>query len=88
MWPASYVSRTGLTPVVTPPPFRPAPTLQADPIQVRIKSVYGNETIYPACETAKAFARLLGQTTLTFVDVQGIKAIGFAVSVIQDKVTL
>jgi len=50
-------------------------------ITVRIKNVYGNETIYPVCDKAKAFANIAGTTTLTRHVIAQIKAMGFAISV-------
>jgi hypothetical protein len=52
-------------------------------ITVRIKNVYGNETIYPVCEKAKAFANIAGTTTLTRHVIAQIKAMGFAITVAQ-----
>ncbi len=57
-------------------------------IQVTIRNVYGNQTIYPSCEKAKVFAKMLGQTTLTGDDIQYIKAIGFEIEVVAEKVVL
>jgi hypothetical protein len=57
-------------------------------IQVTIKNVYGNETIYPACDKAKLFASMLGQKTLTRADISRIKQLGFEIEVITDKVKL
>lgn len=57
-------------------------------IQVSIKNVYGNETIYPMCEKSKAFARMLGQKTLTFSDIQHIKEIGFEVQIVQPEIKI
>lgn len=54
-------------------------------IQVEIKSVYGNEKIYPVCIKAKAFARLVRQTTLTNRDIEAIKELGFTVEVVTAK---
>ena len=42
-------------------------------IIVEIKSVYGNEVIYPVCEHAKLFAELAGTKTLTKQAVNVIK---------------
>jgi hypothetical protein len=53
-------------------------------IKVTIKSVYGNETIYPACEKAKAFAALCGTLTLTRYAITKIKTLGYAVEVVQE----
>lgn len=52
-------------------------------IQVILKTVYGNETIYPVCEKAHAFARLAGQKTLTMREVNIIKGLGYEVQVVQ-----
>lgn len=57
-------------------------------IQVTIRNVYGNETIYPACETAKSFAKLVGQKTLTHRDLTIIKGMGYAIEVQTAKVVL
>ena len=57
-------------------------------IQVRVKNVYGNETIYPVCDKAKTFAAMVKQSTLTRTDIKHIKALGFAVEVVTDKVSL
>ena len=50
-------------------------------ITVRIKNNYGVDSIYPVCEKAKLFAKMLGQKTLTRRDVASIKELGFAVDV-------
>lgn len=57
-------------------------------IKVQIKNVYGNETIYPICDKAKTFAAMLGQRTLTHADIKHIKALGFAVEVVQPAFAL
>ena len=50
-------------------------------INVEIKSIYGKQRIYPACEKAETFCKLIGQNTLTDLDVQRIKELGFEVRV-------
>lgn len=50
-------------------------------ITVEIKSVYGNTTIYPVCEKAKIFAKLVGQKTLTQANINNIKDLGYAIVV-------
>lgn len=50
-------------------------------IIVEVKTVYGNQVIYPVDAMAKGFAKLLGQKTLTPRDVDTIKEMGFAVEV-------
>ncbi len=50
-------------------------------IKVTVKNVYGNETIYPACDKSKAFASIAGTKTLTKQVIADIKVIGFSVEV-------
>lgn len=57
-------------------------------IQVMIKNVYGNETVYPACEKAKIFASMVGQKTLTHADLSSIKALGYTIQVVHAAVIL
>jgi hypothetical protein len=40
---------------------------------------YGETRIYPKCELAKGFAQLLGQSTLTPANIQGIIRLGFTI---------
>jgi len=54
-------------------------------IVVRVKQVYGNDTIYPVCDRAKLFADLLGQKSLTFADMRIIQAMGFNVTIEQPQ---
>jgi hypothetical protein len=46
---------------------------------VQVRSVYGNEMIYPVCENAKRFASLTGKKTLSQNDLRDIEALGFKV---------
>lgn len=57
-------------------------------IQVRIVSQFGNERIFPVCETAKNFAAIAKCVTLTRDVIDHIKAIGFEVKVVHDTETL
>jgi hypothetical protein len=50
-------------------------------ITVEIKSVYGNEMIYPACDKARQFAALIGTKTLTRDAIAKIKALGYEIQV-------
>ncbi len=52
-------------------------------IVVRVKNVYGNDTIYPVCARSKLFADLLGQKSLTFGDMRIIEELGFKVTIQQ-----
>lgn len=53
-------------------------------IEVRIQNVYGRDVIYPVCESAKKFATLAGQKTLTPREIQLIKDLGYRVEVVTD----
>jgi histone H3/H4 len=57
-------------------------------ISVEIKQVYGKEVIYPICDRAKAFARLVKQKTLTREDIACIREIGFIIAVVQPELKL
>lgn len=50
-------------------------------IEFKVKSVYGNELIYPVSREAILFAELTGKKTLNETDLNKIKAIGFEVVV-------
>lgn len=51
-------------------------------IQVNIKNVYGQDLIYPACETAKNLTKLTGKKTLTPDAISIIKTMGFEIEVV------
>ena len=56
-------------------------------ILVQIKSVYGQDKIYPVCGKAKTFAEMVGQQMLTHYNIAHIKKLGFAVNVMpQEKI--
>lgn len=46
---------------------------------VRIKNAYGNELIYPACETAQTFANLIGAKTFNKTQLRLIQSLGYTV---------
>lgn len=50
-------------------------------ITVKIRDVYGNEAVYPACPKAEAFARLANTKTLTERALSEIRALGYEVEV-------
>jgi len=57
-------------------------------IEVTIKNVYGQETIYPVCDIAKKFVDLLQRKTLTLRDIKHIKGLGYAVDVVYSITTM
>ena len=48
-------------------------------ILVEVRNVYGNETIYPACDKAQAFCAIAGTRTLPRHLIKHIQALGFEV---------
>lgn len=48
-------------------------------IEVQVKSVYGQDRIYPINDQAKRMTDLLGRKTLTSADINKIKDMGFKV---------
>jgi hypothetical protein len=63
--------------------MRPKKGEETMKITIRIRQVYGNETIYPACDAAQTFAAMVGQKTLTQRDLIFIRKLGYAVEVEQ-----
>lgn len=57
-------------------------------ITIEIKEVYGAGLVYPVCEKAKLFARLINKKTLPHEAIQIIKALGYTVNVKQKAATL
>lgn len=55
-------------------------------IKIKYRRAYGNEFLEPLCETGKYFARLTGTKTLTRQAISIIKALGYTVEVVQDKI--
>lgn len=54
-------------------------------IKITVRSIYGAVTVYPACDTARAFARIAGTKTLTIPTLQHIKALGYRVIEIHEN---
>jgi len=48
-------------------------------LEVQVKSVYGQERIYPINDQAKKIAKLLNRKTLTSEDLGVLKSIGFEI---------
>jgi len=46
---------------------------------IKIKSVYGEDKIYPACDTAEKFAALVGKKTFSTIDLKHIRNLGYTV---------
>jgi hypothetical protein len=54
-------------------------------IQVEIKSQFGNRRIFPVCEKAHLFCAIAGEKTLTDASIKSIKALGYAIEVVQSE---
>ena len=54
-------------------------------ITVTIKSVYGEEKIYPTCAKAQAFADIAGTKTLTPQTLKLVKSLGYRINVTQAR---
>lgn len=52
-------------------------------ITVRITNVYGNRTVYPACDVARKLADLIGTKTFTPRALEQIKGLGYSIAVEQ-----
>ncbi len=52
-------------------------------ITVRVTNNYGNQTVYPACDTALLLAKLAGFKTLPAHTLETIKALGYQINVQQ-----
>ena len=50
-------------------------------ITVQVRSVYGNELVYPADDQAALFAALVNAKTFNAKQIHTIKALGYAVHV-------
>ena len=48
-------------------------------LKITTKNVFGNPTMYPANETAKLFAELLGKKNFSLIDVHRIKKLGYEI---------
>lgn len=50
-------------------------------ITVQIKTVYGADKVYPACDKTRIFAELASTTTLTESTLRNIRALGYQINV-------
>jgi hypothetical protein len=57
-------------------------------IVVEIKNVYGNQSVYPVCDTAKLLAHLAGTKTFTKHALDTIKKLGYSITVAQPKIEI
>lgn len=57
-------------------------------IQVRIRTIYGVEKIYPVCRLSQTFAAIAGTVTLSKENINRIKELGYEIEVVQDTIKL
>ena len=57
-------------------------------ITVKIKQVYGVDTIYPVCPQAHLLAQLANTKTITRDSIKTIKALGYEVVIEQPSFTI
>ena len=46
-------------------------------LQIQFRSVYGNDLVYPVCDQAKLFAKLLNVKTFNHHQIETIKQLGY-----------
>ncbi len=54
-------------------------------IKVTLKTVWGKQLIYPACEKSTILTKLLDRQTLTLHDIDKLKQLGFTIEVINNE---
>lgn len=57
-------------------------------IVVRLSNVYGRETVYPVCHTAKLLAQLAGTKTFTTEALRLIEELGYDVTIEQQTLAI
>jgi hypothetical protein len=57
-------------------------------IKVQIRSVYGRDTVYPACPDAARFAAIAGTKTLCDGNLRMIRELGYEIVVVHPTVTI
>lgn len=50
-------------------------------LTVKVKSVYGNDLIYPVNDTAQKFSNLIGKKTFSKVDLAIISNLGYKITI-------
>lgn len=53
-------------------------------LRIKIKNIYGKETIYPVCDQAIGLAAFKGQKTFTENDIKSLKKLGYSFRIASD----
>lgn len=56
-------------------------------IQVEVRSVYGQQAVYPACPDALVFAGIAGTKTLTHATLCAIERLGYRIEAVAPTIT-
>jgi hypothetical protein len=51
-------------------------------ITLKTKSVYGNDLIYPMCETSQKLANLINKKTFSNYDLKIIESLGYQITIL------
>ena len=51
-------------------------------ITLKTKNVYGNDFIYPVCETSQKFANLINKKTFSNYDLKIIESLGYKITIL------
>jgi hypothetical protein len=57
-------------------------------IKVQIRSVYGRDTVYPACPDAARFASIAGTKTLCDHTLRMVRQLGYEIEVVHPVVSI
>lgn len=55
-------------------------------VTVQIRTVYGDDTVYPSCRSSMLFARIAGTKTLTTETLKCIRDLGYEITIEQPTV--
>lgn len=57
-------------------------------IEVTVKNVYGENKVYPACDTSRKLADLIGTKTFTDRAIQQLRDLGYNIRLLSFPITL
>lgn len=57
-------------------------------IHIKVKTNYGQQAIYPDCESSKTLCMMLDQKTLTPLNIKYIRQLGYEIVITPQKVEI
>lgn len=57
-------------------------------IHIKVKTNYGQQAIYPDCESSKTICKMLAQKTLTPLNIKYIRELGYEIVITPQKVEI